>query len=150
MTRTELIRSKTGSMSGDEASQGKDVLSLLVAANKAEDGTQLLDEKQMMDQVLTFLGAGHETTASGMTWTLWLLANHPEVQKKLREEVADLLARRIDPDMEQLNSLPYLEAVIKESLRVLPPVPMTFRKTRVAKTVEGVYLPKDTIIYVRP
>lgn len=136
-------------MSGDEASQGKDVLSLLVAANKAEDGTQLLDEKQMMDQVLTFLGAGHETTASGMTWTLWLLANHPEVQKKLREEVADLLARRIDPDMEQLNSLPYLEAVIKESLRVLPPVPMTFRKTRVAKTVEGVYLPKDTIIYVR-
>lgn len=61
--------------------------------------------------------------ASGMTWTLWLLANDQKRQDKLREECADLIARRIDPDQSMLNSLPYLEAVVKESLRVMPPVP---------------------------
>lgn len=78
-----------------------------------------------------FLGAGHETTATGMTWvsrprslfvtrpwltlsqTLWLLSTHPEVQKKLREEVADLIGRKLEPSMEDLNSLPYLEGVVK-------------------------------------
>jgi len=144
----KLIEEKTGAMSGDEAAQGKDVLSLLVAANKGDDGQSYLNEQQMMDQVLTFLGAGHETTASGMTWTLWLLANDQKRQDKLREECADLIARRIDPDQQQLNSLKYLEACVKESLRVMPPVPMTFRKARVPKTVEGVYLPKDTLIYM--
>ena len=58
-----------------------------------------------------------------MTWTLWLLANDQKRQDKLREECADLIARRIDPSQDQLQSLKYLEACVKESLRVMPPVP---------------------------
>ena len=49
--------------------------------------TDTMSDKAMVDQVLTFLAAGHETTASGLSWTLWLLANDPESQRKLREEV---------------------------------------------------------------
>lgn len=63
-----------------------------------------------------FLGAGHETTATGMTWTLWLLACNMDKQKKLRDEVADLLGRKMEPTMDDLNSLPYLEGVVKYAL----------------------------------
>ena len=74
----------------------------------------------------TFIVAGHETTSTGTMWTLFSLAQHPEVQLELREELLTLESE--NPTTEELQALPYLDMVVKESLRHHSPVPMTIRQ----------------------
>ena len=95
-----------------------DLLSMLMAA-RDEDGTRMSD-KQLRDEVLTFLLAGHETTALTLTWTWHLLAQHPEVEQKLHDELDRLLSGRL-PQFSDLPALTYTERVIKESMRLYPP-----------------------------
>ncbi|KAI0369814.1 cytochrome P450 [Pilatotrama ljubarskyi] len=80
---------------------------------------------KMTLDVIGFLVAGHETTSTATTWCLYALTQAPEVQKKLREELFTLETDM--PTMEELNSPPYLDAVVRETLRVHAPVPFTFR-----------------------
>ncbi|KDQ54054.1 hypothetical protein JAAARDRAFT_160991 [Jaapia argillacea MUCL 33604] len=112
---------------GKNSVQGKDLLSLLVRANMATDlkDSQRLSDEDVLAQVPTFLTAGHETTSTATTWSLYALALAPEVQSKLRQE---LLSVPTDtPTMDELQALPYLDAVVRESLRVHAPVPSTTR-----------------------
>ena len=74
---------------------------------------------------IRFLVAGHETTASATAWCLFALTQHPEVQNKLREELRSADIER--PTMDDLLALPYLDAVVRETLRVFPPVSTTIR-----------------------
>ncbi|KIJ62084.1 hypothetical protein HYDPIDRAFT_114926 [Hydnomerulius pinastri MD-312] len=107
--------------------QGRDLLTLLVKANMATDvpESQKLKDEDVLAQVPTFLVAGHETTSTSTTWALYALTQAPEVQAKLREE---LLSVDTDtPSMEDLMALPYLDAVVRETLRVHAPVPNTIR-----------------------
>ncbi|KAI0319932.1 cytochrome P450, partial [Amylostereum chailletii] len=133
----------------DDRASKKDIMSLLVRARRGEakDGYQLNDDA-LVDQVLTFLGAGHETTASGLSWALWLLATHPEAQDKLRAEVAPVFARGARPDYRAMKDLPTLEGVIMESLRLFPPVPITLREAAKSDWVDGTYVPKGTMFYL--
>jgi cytochrome P450 len=79
-----------------------------------------LTRTNIISEVPTFLVVGHETTSTATTWALFALTQSPEVQDKLRKE---LLAVETDnPDMDELNALPYLDAVVRESLRVHPPL----------------------------
>ncbi|PFH48129.1 hypothetical protein AMATHDRAFT_66232 [Amanita thiersii Skay4041] len=130
----------------------RDIMSLLVRARKADlekDSTAYaMSDKAMVDQVLTFLGAGHETTASGLTWTLWLLANDRESQQKLREEATQVLNQDTHPDYRTLKELQWLDCVVMESLRVLPPVPMTIRTSTKSDYIGGVFAPKGTTFYI--
>ncbi|KAL9708800.1 hypothetical protein Ac2012v2_007954 [Leucoagaricus gongylophorus] len=130
----------------------KDIMSLLVRARKEnsenEPSGYSLSDEALTDQVLTFLGAGHETTASGLAWTLYLLALNKEAQDKLRAEVTPILEDNPGPDYRTLKELQWLDYVIMESLRVLPPVPMTFRKTGKADYLDGVYVPEGTVLYI--
>jgi len=130
----------------------RDIMSLLVRARKSDlekDGVgYAMSDAAMMDQVLTFLGAGHETTASGLAWTLWLLAKDPESQDRLRNEVTPVFASNPRPDYRSLKDLQWLDCVIQESLRVLPPVPMSFRQAAKTDYIEGVLVPKGTILYI--
>lgn len=103
-------------------------------------------ERDMITQVLTFLGAGHETTASGVSWTLWNLATHPEIQDKLRKECKELMDQDERPPYSAIKSLTYLDAVINESMRVTPPVPRTVRMASKATYIDGLYIPKDTLL----
>jgi cytochrome P450 len=96
-----------------------DLLSMLIAA-RDEDGSRMSD-RQLRDEVLTFLIAGHETTALALTWTWHLLAQHPEVEGKLHEELDRVLGGRL-PEFADLPMLTYTERVIKESMRLYPPV----------------------------
>ncbi|TDL17333.1 cytochrome P450 [Rickenella mellea] len=149
---SQILSEKTSEasavMSGDTASK-RDIMSLLVQARKREVGEGYrLSDADMIEQVLTFLGAGHETTASGLAWTLWLLAEHPSVQTKLRAEVTSLISSNAKPDFRALKQMEYLDAVIMESLRVLPPVPMTLRKAGKSDFVDGVFVPKGTLLYI--
>ena len=73
-----------------------------------------------LPEIGTFLVAGHETTSTAMSWTLFGLCNNLEAQSKLREELLALITD--DPTMDELKALPYLDMVVRESLRLYPPV----------------------------
>ncbi|THV01377.1 cytochrome P450 [Dendrothele bispora CBS 962.96] len=107
--------------------RARDLLSLLLRSNM---DTQLPENQRMSDedvvsQVPTFLVAGHETTSTGTTWALYSLSLNKDVQTKLREELFTLSTD--SPTMDELNSLPYLDAAVRETLRVHAPVPSTVR-----------------------
>ncbi len=101
----------------------RDVLSLLISAHD-DEGKGLTDE-ELIGHVSLLLLAGHETTAYALTWTLLLLAQHPEVYADLLDEVDGKLHGG-PPSPEQLAELPLLDAVIKESMRLFPPTYMLF------------------------
>ncbi|KAJ7596058.1 cytochrome P450 [Mycena floridula] len=101
--------------------RNRDILSLLVRANAAEtNGHQRLSDPDMLYQIPTFILAGHETTSSAVSLILYALTLHMDIQSKLREEL--VAVSNDTPSMDELNALPYLDAVIKESMRVHAPV----------------------------
>jgi cytochrome P450 len=99
-------------------SDSGDLLSMLINA-RDEDGTGMSD-KQLRDEVLTFLLAGHETTALALSWTWHLLSQNPQVEGKLHAELRQALGKE-SPEFSDLPALPYAERVIKESMRLYPP-----------------------------
>ncbi|KAK1230328.1 hypothetical protein PQX77_006583 [Marasmius sp. AFHP31] len=110
------------------ATQDRDLFSLLIGSNMK---TEVPEEQRMTDaevlaQVPTFLAAGHETTSTSTTWAFYLLSAYPDVQRKLREEVSSIDTD--SPSMDRLNALPYLDAVVRETLRLLAPVSFTLRQ----------------------
>jgi cytochrome P450 len=114
---------------GGQASgvQGRDLLSLLVRANTSPDllDSQRLSDEDLLAQIPTFLVAGYETTSTATTWALFALTQAPDVQTKLREELLSVSTET--PSMEELSALPYLDSVVRETLRVHPPIPFTVR-----------------------
>jgi len=107
----------------------KDVLSLLVKANASENPATRLTREEMLAQMRTLLLAGHETSSTTLTWVLFELARHPDVQSKLREEIRaterNLNGR--DFSAADLDSMPYLAAVLKESMRFHPALYQNYR-----------------------
>lgn len=100
---------------GDRA----DLLSILLQAQDADDRSRMTD-RQVRDEVMTLFLAGHETTAVALSWTWYLLAQHPEVDARLAEEFHVVLGGRA-PTVADLPALRYTEMVVKESLRLYPP-----------------------------
>ncbi len=96
----------------------KDLLALLLAAQD-EDGSRMTDQ-QLRDETMTLFLAGHETTALALSWTWYLLAQHPEVENKLVAELREVLRGRA-PSVTDLPQLRYAERVIKEAMRLYPP-----------------------------
>ena len=121
-----------------------DVLSILLLA-RDEDGSGLSD-RQVRDEVMTLLLAGHETTANTLTWTWYELARNPGVLATLEAELAKLGDR--DVTVEDLPALPYNLAVIEEAMRLHPPAYMTGRETTHDLTMGGHAFPKGTIVAV--
>ncbi len=84
-----------------------------------EDGSRMTDQ-QLRDEAMTFLLAGHETTALALSWTWYLLSQHPKVEQRLQQELQQVLSDRT-PRAEDLARLPYTEKVAKEAMRLYPP-----------------------------
>jgi cytochrome P450 len=99
------------------ASEHGDVLDMLLSAAD-DEGT--LDAEQIRDEVMTIFLAGHETTANALTWTWWLLAQHPDVEARLAAELRAVLGERA-PAVGDLPDLRYTRDVIAESMRLYPP-----------------------------
>jgi cytochrome P450 len=97
-----------------------DLLSLLMRARDEETGEAMSDE-QLRAEAATILTAGHETTALALSWTWYLLSEHPEVEAKLHAELDAVLAGRAKPTVEDLPRLNYTRMVVEESLRLYPP-----------------------------
>ncbi|KAK1235950.1 hypothetical protein PQX77_000817 [Marasmius sp. AFHP31] len=110
------------------ASQDRDLFSLLIGSNMKTEVPeyQRMTDAEVLAQVPTFLAAGHETTSTSTTWAFYLLCAYPDVQRKLREEASSIDTD--SPSMDQLNALPYLDVVVRETLRLLAPVTFTLRQ----------------------
>ncbi|KAI0320186.1 cytochrome P450 monooxygenase [Amylostereum chailletii] len=100
--------------------------------------TQFEDPKLIIDETLNLLVAGRDTTASLLTFAVYLLASHPDVLARLREEVLGKVDRLRRPDIDDLKELPFLRAVINETLRLYPPVPANVRSPVKATTLPPV------------
>ncbi|KAJ7123213.1 cytochrome P450 [Mycena filopes] len=112
---------------GTEKGRSRDLLSLLVRANTAKDvpANQRLSDEDVLAQVPTFLVAGHETTSMATTWALFALTQNPAAQTRLRRELLSVPTE--DPTMDELNALPFLDCIVRETLRIHAPVPSTMR-----------------------
>ena len=97
-----------------------DLLGLLLSARDEETGEGMTDT-QLRDEVITFFAAGHETTALALTWTLYLLSRHPEIERTLHDEV-DCVLGDGETTFADVDALPYTRMVIQEAMRLFPPV----------------------------
>jgi cytochrome P450 len=122
-----------------------DVLSMLMSAQSGDEPDTKLTEKQVHDHILTFLAAGHETTAIALVWTFYLLSQRPQVRIKLQDELGSVLAGR-EPTFEDLNRLPYLDWVLDESMRLYPPAWLQMRVVAQETEIDGVKLPTGTLL----
>lgn len=133
-------QSSTGAEENDVGSKRRMAL-LDVLLQSSVDG-QPLSNNDIREEVDTFMFEGHDTTTSAISYTLYLLARHPELQTRAFREIVDVIgADKSKPmTMRDLGELKYLECVIKESLRLYPPVPMIGRQL-----TEDVTLGKSTM-----
>lgn len=138
----QLVKDRKKALAADEKYGGRDILTLLLKANMVAEANQRMSDADIIDracygdiifisrcaEVPTFLVAGHETTrcdhqyfsatlnndSSTLSWCLFCLAQHPEIQDRLREELRELPE---NPSPDALNALPYLDSVVRETLR---------------------------------
>jgi cytochrome P450 len=129
---------------------GRDRGSLLDALLRLSDESGGMSDRQVRDEVLTLFLAGHETTASALSWTWYLLARHPEVEARLHAEVDAVLAGR-EPTAADLPRLGYTEQVFRETLRLYPSVALLVPRRSLAEKVLGGYrFPAGTYFLLSP
>jgi cytochrome P450 len=129
-------------------SERVDLLTLLMRAKDAESG-EAMSDRQLTDEVMTMFLAGHETVSSGLAWTFYCLAKNPRVRRKLHAEVDAVLSGR-PPQFDELGSLSYTERVIKESLRLFPPISHIPRRVTEADEIGGYSIPQGSLVVVSP
>lgn len=138
----DLIRKKQAKLDKHEKRTEVDILSVAL-----ESGG--FSEENLVNQMMTFLAAGHETTATTLTWACYEMCKNRSIQTRIREEVRANLPS-IDSDStitaEMLDNCHYLHAVCMEILRLHAPVPITLRETARPTTIQGQYVPKGTKI----
>jgi cytochrome P450 len=125
-----------------------DLLSMLLFARDEETG-QAMTDRQLRDEVMTILLAGHETTALALAWTWYLLSQYPDARRRVETEVDRALAGRV-PGLQDLNSLPYGRMVIEEALRLYPPAWGFSRQAIGPDTIGGYSLPAGWLVFVVP
>jgi cytochrome P450 len=123
----------------------QDVLSMLIAARDEASGVGL-SEDELLGHAGVIFAAGHETSSNALTWTVFLLSQHPQIAADLQDELHGLL-HGDTPTVAQLSQLPLLERVIKESMRILPPVPWNGRVTSQPTELGGYALPAGTEVF---
>ena len=122
-----------------------DVLSMLMSAESGEEPGTTLTGKQIHDHILTFLAAGHETTAITLVWTFYLLSQYPQVRARLQDEIRNILAEG-ELTLDELAKIPYLDWVLNESMRLYPPAWLQMRFVAKETELDGVRLPVGTLI----
>jgi cytochrome P450 len=131
----------------DTAATGKDLLSLLMQAKDDETNVQMT-EKQLRDEVLTLLIAGHETTANVLAWTFYLLAQRPDAEQRMHEEAKAVLGGRTSFGAADLDRLVYARRVMQEGLRLYPPGWFVGRQAQADVKIGGYTVPKGAVVLV--
>lgn len=125
-----------------------DLLSMLLLAVDEEGDGQGMSEKQARDEAMTSFLAGHETTATSLTWTLYLLAKHPDIQERAAQQIREICDGPVTLD--DLVHLPFLEQIVKESMRLYPPVYFTSREVAEPTQIRDWKLPKGAQVFIIP
>jgi cytochrome P450 len=135
----DLIRARRAALAAQtEAETAGDLLSALVARPE-------LSDDQIRDQLLTMLIAGHDTSTALLAWSLYLLGSHPQAMQAAQNEVDAVLGTSdLPPDPEQVSSLVYLDQVVKEALRLYPPIHIGNRRVAEDMVLYGYQVPADT------
>ena len=120
-----------------------DLLSLLLRVE--DDDGRRLSHEELVDNMVTFLFAGHDTTSLALTYTFLLLSTHPEARERLDRE-HDAVLGGSPPELDDLDDLAYTECVVKESLRLYPPAYVLFRQAAADVAVGGYRIPEGTIV----
>jgi cytochrome P450 len=124
-----------------------DILTLLLRAQDPQTG-RAISEDDVRANIVTFIGAGHETTANALTWTLYLLSQAPDWREKVEAEID----ARFDPALpnEAAENLPVTKAVLEEALRLYPPAAILSRETIAGDVLAGRRIPAGTVVTVSP
>jgi cytochrome P450 len=128
------------------AGHGDDLLSVLLRATDDESRVRMSD-RQLRDEMMTLFLAGHETTATALTWTWYLLSQHPDVDAKLTGELDRVLGQRT-PTAADLSNLPYTDMIVREVLRLYPPAPGVAREPLEDVTLAGYVVPRGSLISI--
>ena len=130
----EIVAHRRAAPTGDRPT---DLLDMLMATEDADTGERMSD-RQLRDEVLTLLLAGHETTAAALGWTWWLLAQNPDVDRRLGEELAIS------------GESPLVGRVVQEAMRLYPPAWIVARRAEAADRIQGVSIPSGNLVIVTP
>ncbi|TCD71091.1 cytochrome P450-dit2 [Steccherinum ochraceum] len=167
VSRDILARKKAALAAGDEAllqsmGEGKDIMSVLLKANTQASEDERMPDDEFLGHMCSLMFAAMDTTSGALARIIHLLAQHPDVQEKLRAEIVEARRGDGDIDYDQLVTLPYLEAVCRESLRLHSPATTMSRQTRedvvmpLSQPIRGkdgtmmheITVPKGTIVAV--
>jgi len=119
-----------------------DYVAMLMAARDKESGAPM-GERELIDEVMTLIVAGHETTASGLNWTWYLLSQHPDAEARLHAEL-DAAPEMAAPSLAQMEALAFTSQVVNEALRLYPPGWLLSRRTLAADVLGGFAVPPGT------
>ena len=137
----EMRRAKLAAGKG----AAEDFLTLLLRA----EGPDGLSRQEIADNIITFIGAGHETTARALGWTIYMLAEAPEERDRVERELAAVLSVEPNP-VKWLDAMPYTRAVFEEALRLYPPAPSINREPIETDRYKDLVLPKGAQVLVMP
>ncbi|KAI0447018.1 cytochrome P450 [Xylaria telfairii] len=131
---------------GQKGQTDHDILSVALESGGFSD-------EELVDQLMTFLAAGHETTSTSVTWAIYMLSRFPKVQERLRQEIRENLPS-VDSDADitslDIDHMPYLNAVCNEILRYYAPVPITIRESARETEIMGQKIPKGVRVILAP
>jgi cytochrome P450 len=139
-----IIARRKGEIAAGQAPA--DLLTALIKAADPESGVGLSDE-EVAANIITFITAGHETTANALGWALFLLAKHPEARARVEAEAASAEGF---PLAEWPEKLPFIRAVIEEAMRLYPPAATLTRKALEADRIGDLSIPKDSLVIISP
>lgn len=126
-----------------------DLLSMLLLAQDEEKSDGGMTDEQVRDEALTLFLAGHETTANALTWTWYLLSQHPDIERRLHEEIDAVLGDR-PPELTDVPELRYTEMILAEALRLYPPAWGIGRMAKAEFSLGGVEIPAKSICIMSP
>lgn len=143
----QIVQTRRDRLQDGDESAG-DLLSVLLGAHDAND-TAPLSRDEVSDEVATLMLAGHETSATALTWTLYLLSEHPDVEQRLVAELDGVLSGH-PPTATDVTRLPYTRAIAQEAMRLYPPIWAFDRRAVAADTVGDLELPAGAFISLSP
>ncbi|KAI5867200.1 cytochrome P450 [Durotheca rogersii] len=132
---------------GGGKAESRDLLTYMLEeaqTRRRETGADIWSVDDIIGHLLNFTSAGHESTATTLSWSVYVLATHPAMQDRLRVEIRGLLAAHPEPDHDAIAALPFLHNFVREVLRVYPPSYMAQREAVRDLVLDGVHVPRGT------
>jgi cytochrome P450 len=140
-----LLDTVVAEMSEETHSRGPQGILVSLLRQVRDSATMSVSPRQVRDEMITLLTAGHETIATALTWTLFLLASHPNVQFELCSKLDQVLDGR-DPTLDDVQSLDFVRMALAEAMRLFPPVWAITRRCVEDYSVDGYFIPKGSLI----